>query len=110
MGKYIFTYNAVDVEDNDSQEIRKQIIIFLHHNKATQIKQCLDTTFVFYSSKTTEQWNQLILKYLNNRETGLYDSYYLLNRVSKIKQDSYEIKGKCNKHLQTFVDDILEGL
>lgn len=110
MGKYIFTYNAVNVDETSSQNIRKEIIILLKNNGATNIKQCLDTTFVFNSSKSTLLWNQLILRHLNERKNGLYDGYYLLNKVFYTKEDNFEIKGKCNKHLQTFVDDLLEGL
>jgi hypothetical protein len=107
MGKYVFTYNAQYTEYNGN-EVREEVIRFFDSNGAINIKQCLDTTFVFDSNgKTTDQWYRLIRTQLDGDGNVLGGGFYLLNSVFYSQQNGHEIKSKCNCDLQSFVEDIL---
>src|ERR1035437_5338374 len=107
MPKFVFTYSA-DYDNYDGQEIREAIITFLHHNGATNITQCLETTFVFDAiGKESSEWYRLIQHHLDGPGNFLEHGFYLLNKVLYSTARGYEIFQNCDPDLQDFVDEVI---
>jgi hypothetical protein len=106
MAKYVFTYNAT-YENYTSQEVRREVIKFLNHYRATNLQQCLDTTFVFDSVENLNYWETKIQRDLKSEDCVLENGFYLFNKVFYTRAGGYEITRVCNPELQNFVDEVL---
>lgn len=109
--KYVFTYNAVDVQ-GESQAIRRAVIEFFANNgvRRNQIRQCLETTFIFDSGKNIQEWETLVESQLRTPEGVLFKGFYVLARVFYNRDRVFEHIARCNGSLQSFVDEVYDEI
>lgn len=109
MAKYIFAYNA-EYKKFTPDQVRTEVIKFLHKQGAKTIFQCLETTYIFEGNGklTTDQWYKAIEDQLDGEDHVLENGFYLLSKVSY--GVVYELRKKCNRSLQDFVEKTLKEI
>jgi hypothetical protein len=98
---------AYDNED----DVRNEVITFLHENGGTEIRQCVQTTYQFKSdnNKDVVWWDTQI-----NNQLSL--GYYMINEVklgdrrNNAGNRFFELKRKCDDSLQKSAQEILDKL
>ncbi len=109
MPMYVLTYNKNE-GNFSSEEIREELIKFLYENRATEIKQCLETTFMFKGGRNTSFWKRKITDELRSRNGIFEHCFCLFSRVYYTQLSAYEIFGNCNPTLQDYVEGQIEKL
>lgn len=98
MKLFVFAY------DTEADE-RENVIRFFLENNASQLKQCLNTTYFFKSENDVVWWDRKILDDLN-LDYHLINEVKLGDRRNSNNEMLYELKKRCNPDLQDFVDEV----
>jgi hypothetical protein len=103
MGLFVFAYD-------NQEDVRESVLNFLNENGATEIEQCLNTTYKFKSRLDVIQWKAKIERSDLNLNFFLINEVLLGERENKNGQRLYEIAKKCNLELKQSAQEILDNL